>query len=686
VLIRIPILHTDALFKQSAAGIGVYAKKGDHMLDDNDKNGAYQEALKSGKTRYSSNVGSGKSGNIPSLDDILQNIEIVSEVNLGTIEIPLSKIRGTYTHSRGKMFAKNFMPIAKPESEFAAKWKNVYAHHIKEGISDPIIVCEYLNWFYVIEGNKRTSVLKFLNAYSVRAEVRRVIPRFDEHDPQIKTYYEFLKFNKKSGIFSIWFSDPNGFIELSRLLDLYIPEMDFDQNKYMHFLRMVYKPFRELYHRAGGAALSLTTADALLSYLQIYGVPQAVTEEIDKPRIKSFLSELRAVSESPAVSFQTEPIPEVRKNMISTLTTLMIPKKKVKVAFVYALTREDSGWTYAHDLGRQHIEHVLGDHIETTVVENVPETPDAYTTFRALAEEGHDIIFATRSTFIKPALKAALEFPDVRFLACSAAHSYKNVTTYSGRIYEPRFLMGLIAGSLTKSNVLGYMGEYPIPEVVAGINAFTLGARMVNPRVTVKVAWSYKWDIYGRTRNPEVELRDMGADFISHDGLPIPDKVKKYGLYSSRPESDGGEGDEIHYAMSIWHWGIFYEKLVSAVLSGTWKMVVESLHADSDLLQFWWGMDSGIVDIFYSLTHVPADTQKLVDFMRNMIIQNEFNPFKGPIYDQNGKLQVSEESVATHDQIITMDWFVEGVEGEIPSLDRTEISIDPLTDQLGIRK
>ena len=656
------------------------------MFNDNDKNEAYLEALKNGKARYSADISNGKSGNLPSLDDILQNIEIVSEVSLGTIEIPISKIRGTYTHSRGKMFAKNFMPIAKPESEFATKWKILYESHINEGIRDPIKVCEYLNWFYVIEGNKRTSVLKLLNAYSIRAEVRRVIPKMDETNRQIQTYYEFLKFNKQTGLYSIWFSDPNGFVELSRLLDLYIPELSFDDDKYKHFLRMVYKPFRELYHRAGGGDLLITTGDALLSYVQVYGIPQEITEEVDKPRIKSFLGELRAVSKSPLVSFQTEPIPDKKKNMISALTTLVTPKKKVKVAFVYALTREDSGWTYAHDLGRQHIQHVLEDHIETTVVENVPETAEAYTTFKKLAEEGNDIIFATRSTFVKPALKAALEFPDVRFLACSAAHSYKNVTTYSGRIYEPRFLMGLIAGSLTKTDILGYMGEYPIPEVVAGINAFTLGARMVNPQVKVKVAWSYKWDIHGRTRNPEVELHAMGADFISHDGLPIPEKVKKYGLYAPRNEAGNAASDEVHYAMSIWHWGIFYEKLVSAVLNGTWKMVVESLHADSDLLQFWWGMDSGIVDIFYSLTHVPPETQKLVDFMRNMIIQNEFNPFKGPIYDQSGKLQVSEESVATLDQIITMDWFVDGVEGEIPSLDRTEISIDPLTDQLGIRK
>lgn len=655
------------------------------MFNDN-RDETYLDALKKGKSRYSEDVSRGKSGNLPSLDETLRNIEIVSEVSLGIIEIPLNKIKGTYTHSRSTTFAKNFMPLAHADSEFGSKWKALYSAHLSEGIHDPITVREYLNWFYVVEGNKRTSVFKYVNAVSVRAEVRRIIPRRDENDRTIRIYYEFLKFNKKTGIFTIWFSDEDRFSELLKILDTYNPDLKFDTDKYSCFKRNVYNPFREIYHNVGGGDLHITTGDALLAYLQIYGIPQSITEAHDQKRIKKFLSELEAISDKSIISVQTAPLSALKKNMISTITTFVVPKKKIKIAFVYALTRDISGWTYAHDLGRQHIQHLLEDQIETTVVENVPETAEAYSHFKKLAEDGNDIIFATRTTFMKPALKAALEFPDVKFLACSSFHSYKNVVTYSGRIYEPRFLMGLIAGSLTKTNILGYMGEYPIPEVVAGINAFTLGAKMINPSVKVMVAWSYKWDKAGRTKNPEVELHGFGADFISHDGLPIPGKEKKYGLYALRMDDKEGTGSEVHYAMSIWHWGIFYEKLVSAVLSGTWKMVMESLHADSDLLHFWWGMDSGIVDIFYSLTHVPGETQKLVDFMRRMIIQDEFNPFMGPIYDQKGKLQIPEGSVASNDQIINMDWLVEGVTGEIPILDKGEISIDPLTDFLGFRK
>jgi basic membrane lipoprotein Med (substrate-binding protein (PBP1-ABC) superfamily) len=652
---------------------------------DNDKDLAFDEARKQGKSCYSGNVAKGISGNLPSLSGLLRNEDIVSEVMLGTFEIPLKKVKGTLYPSRSTTFAANFLPIASSTSEFGEKWKTLYNAHIAEGIRDPIKVCEYLNWYYVIEGNKRVSVLKFVGAVTVRAEVNRILPRFDENNRAIRTYYEFLAFQKKTGLSGIWFSNEEGFSELLKLLENYKPELKSEPDKYQHFRRFIYGRFREIYHSVGGGKLRITTGDALLSYLQVYGIPQQITDRY-KGRIKRFLSELESMSEKAEVSFQTEPLQEVRRNVFSALTTLVTPRKNLKVGFVYALDRDTSGWTFAHDLGRQHIQLLLKEQIETTVVENVPETGEAYDHFKKLAAEGHDIIFATRPTFIKPALKAALEFPDVRFLTCSAVHSFKNVVTYSGRSYEPRFLIGLIAGSLTKTNILGYMGEYPIPEVVAGVNAFTLGARMVNPHVRVKVAWSYRWDKDGRIRNPEVELQETGADFISHDGLPIPGKVKKYGLYAPRFDDTDHRDDDVHYAMSIWHWGVFYEKLVRAVLSGSWKVVVDSLNADSDLLHFWWGMDSGIVDIFYSLTHLPRETQMLVDFMRKMIIRNEFQVFRGPIYDQSGKLRISEDEIATHDNIIAMDWFVDGVEGDIPSLDRLTTTDDPLTDLLGIRR
>lgn len=653
------------------------------MFED-EKVTAYEEALKRGKASYAENVSKGLSGNLPSLDVILRNADIVSDVPLGLMEIPIRKIRGTYTNSRATLLAPNFMPLAPVKSEFASKWRSVYVYHVRDGLRDPITAFEYLNWFYVVEGNKRVSVVSYLDAVSISGEVRRYIPRYNEDDKTIRTYYEFLKFNKETGLFNIYFSDENDFSRMLTLLRGYKAPDWITGSKYEYFVSSVYNPFRELFERVGGLKHHITTADALLEYIEIYGIPERIIDdEESRERMHKFMEEIHALEDRRQVSVRSETL-DTKKKLFS-ISTLIMPKKRVRAAFVYAQNKETSGWTYAHDLGRSHVEHLFGDALEARIVEGVPETSEAYNVFKDLAEEGYDLIFATRPTFIRPALKAALEYPEVKFLACTAVHLFKNVITYTGRIFEPRFLMGVIAGSLTRTDVIGYMAEYPISEVITGVNAFTIGARMVNPRVTVKVAWSYKWDKDGRSVNPEAPLYEQGADLISHDGLPIPGVQKKYGLFAANPQT-GELMRDVHYAMPIWHWGIFYEKIIQAFLNGSWDAVVETLSGGSDLLHYWWGIDSGLVDIFYSTTHVPRETQRLIEFLRQSIIDKEFFPFTGPIPDQNGVNRIPDDHIATHEEMIEMDYFVEGVEGDIPLLERDERSDDPLTDLLGIRK
>ena len=188
----------------------------------------YQHALKLGKASYSENVSKGLSGYLPSLNGIVKNSEITSEVSLGLVEVPLKKIIGTYSHSRSVAFANNFMPLIAGESEFGSKWMYLYKAHMEEGIRDPIKVYEYLNWFYVVEGNKRVSVLKYCDAYSISAVVTRLIPK-DENDTVINIYYGFLEFNKLTGINDIWFSKENSFKELSRYIQDYNPKLKFTQ-------------------------------------------------------------------------------------------------------------------------------------------------------------------------------------------------------------------------------------------------------------------------------------------------------------------------------------------------------------------------------------------------------------------------------------------------------------------------
>lgn len=632
----------------------------------------YLAARKLGQREYSKNISKGQTGYLPFLDGVLKNIEIVYEMDLGIIDLPLKKIVGTYTYGRSRSFASNYMPLLTTKSEFAQKWKTLCRAHINEGIRDPIKVYEYLNWFYVVEGNKRVSVLKFYDAYSIPGRVSRMVPKRDESDITISIYYEFLDFYKKTGINVIWFTKRNSFNILSGYLDNFVPDDNLmDANKYKYFTNSVYLPFRMVYLELGGQKLPITTGDAFLQYITVYGMPDGIDEQSLKSRLNGFIIELEQLSSNERTQIQTVPI-DTGENLISTLTTFVRPRKPIKVAFVYARDVNTSSWTYSQEMGRVHVSKVFGETISTSFVDNVPETPEAYDTLKKLAKAGNDVVFATTPAFINPTLKAALEFPDTKFLNCSETHSFKHVDTYYGRIYEPRFLAGIAAGAVTKSNVLGYVGTYPIPGVINGINSFALGARMVNPDVRVKVEWLNCWDNVQEATRASGALMKQGVDIISHhDTLLNREVSSEYGVYTLKSVDDerGSTGEYI--AAPVWNWGIFYEKILRNLMNGSRR----SFSPGQKMINFWWGMDSGIVDFFYSRRLVPPETQKLLDFLKNMIINGSFSPFTGPIYSQDGRLMVKNGEFATRDQIIGMDWFVNAIDSQLPKIDQNSQSI-----------
>lgn len=641
-------------------------------MDQFNGDSLYAAARKLGQREYSKNISKGQTGYLPFLDGILKNIEIVYEVDLGIIDLPLKKIVGTYTYGRSRSFASNYMPLLTPKSEFALKWKNLCRAHINEGIRDPIKVYEYLNWYYVVEGNKRVSVLKFYDAYSIPGRVSRMVPKRDESDITISIYYEFLDFYKKTGINVIWFTKRNSFNILSGYLDNFVPDDNLmDTNKYKYFTNSVYLPFRKVYLELGGQKLPITTADAFLEYITVYGMPDGIDEQALKSRLSGFIIELEQMSNNERTQIQTVPI-DTGENLISTLTTFVRPRKPIKVAFVYAKDVNTSSWTYSQEMGRVHVSKVFGETISTSFVDNVPETPEAYDTLKRLAEEGNDVVFVTTPAYINPTLKAALEFPGTKFLNCSETHSFKHVDTYYGRIYEPRFLAGIAAGAVSKSNVLGYVGTYPIPGVINGINSFALGARMVNPDAKVKVEWLNCWDNVQEAKRASESLMKQGADIISHHDTLLNREVSgEYGVYTLKSVDDerGSRGEYI--AAPVWNWGIFYEKILRNLMNGSRR----SFSQGQKMINFWWGMDSGIVDFFYSRRLVPPETQKLLDFLKNMIINGTFSPFTGPIYCQDGRLMVKNGEFATRDQIIGMDWFVNAIDSQLPKIDQNSQSI-----------
>lgn len=327
-------------------------------------------------------------------------------------------------------------------------------------------------------------------------------------------------------------------------------------------------------------------------------------------------------------------------------------EKEMKVGFVYVSPIGDAGYSYAHDLGRQAVEAMDG--VTTSYVESVPEGPDAERVMLNMARKGFDVIFATSYGYMDPMLKVAKQFPKIAFLHCSGFKMADNMGNYFGRMYQARYLAGMVAGSMTKSKVLGYVAAFPIPEVIRGINAFTLGAQAVNPDVTVRVVWTKTWYDPATEKEAAKSLLDVGADVIAqHQDSPGPQEAaEERGVYSIGYNSDMAPfAPKAHLTAPVWNWGPYYVKIVDEVRNGTWKP--ESA---------WPGLADGIVGLAPFGPMVPQEVQDKVAAAKAEIIGGK-KVFSGPVKDQQGNIKLADGVAATDEELLGMTWFVEGVVG-----------------------
>ncbi len=327
--------------------------------------------------------------------------------------------------------------------------------------------------------------------------------------------------------------------------------------------------------------------------------------------------------------------------------------KNFQVGFVYVSPIGDAGWSYAHDQGRLFIEEMEG--VSTSYVEAVPEGPDSERVMLNMARKGFDLIFATSFGYMDPMLKVAQKFPDTIFMHCSGFKTAANMGNYFGRIYQPRYLSGMVAGAMTKSNTLGYVAAFPIPEVIRGINAFALGAQAVNPDVTVRVVWTKTWYDPATEKEAAKSLLDVGADVIAqHQDSPGPQEAaQEKGVYSVGYNTDmSAFAPKSHLCAPIWNWGPYYKEVVTAVRNGTFEPGAR-----------WLGMESGIVDLSPMSDMVPADIQQAVLAQKEAIISGQFTVFRGPVKDQAGTVRIPEGTVPEDGALLGMDYFVQGVIG-----------------------
>jgi len=334
----------------------------------------------------------------------------------------------------------------------------------------------------------------------------------------------------------------------------------------------------------------------------------------------------------------------------------------LKIGFVYVTPIGDAGWSYQHDQGRRAMEQALGDKVKTSIVEGVAEGPDAERVMRDMAREGHQLIFATSFGYLEPALRVAADFPAVKFEHAGGYKSAPNLATYNARYYEGRYLAGLLAGKVSRGGVAGYVAGFPVPEVIQGINAFALGMRAVNPRSEVRVLWLNTWFDPAREREAAQTLINQGADVLTHhSGSPAVAQTAEDNFASKGVRVIAYTSDMRRYAPHAQlaavthHWGGFYTAVARAVLDGTWTPQPA-----------WGGMKDGFVQLSALDASLPKDVRSLVDAKQRDIVKGRLQPFSGRLVDNTGRVR-QERGAMSDPSIATMDWFVDGVLGNVPA-------------------
>lgn len=602
------------------------------------------------------------------LDDILSYTNISSEISLGLVDIPLDQVVGTKTAGRTNAFASNYMPLLPADSEFAVKWCRLYNAHLEEGIREPVKAYEFMNRFYVVEGNKRISVLKYCDAVTVPAFVTRIIPVADD-SVESKIYYEFLDFYQKTEINYLNFSQPGSYIKITKQLGI-DTERAWTVSEKEQF-RSAYIMFSKMFEKRGGSKLSLTPGDAFLMYLNIYGY-----EDLALKGSAEILQEIAGIWND-FVFFPQKP--EVRLIMNAdnavekkTLVKRIFPQpaEPLKIAFIHTKTVKTSSWTYGHDLGRGHLEQVFGSQIVTQSYFQADSPKEEVDRFEQAIADGNTVIFSTSPKLLGTSIKYAIKYPKLKILNCSLNTNCKHLRTYFGRLYEAKFLIGAIAGVMSRSDKIGYIADYPIYGMIANINAFALGVQMVNPRIKIYLEWSKL-----KSEHARKGIEDISVSFISgRDFIRPGEDSAKFGLY----DTNGG-----NLAVSLWNWGIFYEKTVRSILNGTWKQ--EELKGKNESINYWWGMSSGMIDVICS-NHLPSGTVKLIELLKKSICSGDFNPFSGTIYSQDGPVRQNMSDSITVEEIVTMDWLADNIIGSIPTMDDLAEDAKPVVQVQGITK
>lgn len=399
-------------------------------------------------------------------------------------------------------------------------------------------------------------------------------------------------------------------------------------------------------------------------------IEQKTTDELRELVVKSW-EEFELLEEKPGIDLKMKPNRKKKKiPLFDILFSAGTPK--LKIAFIHEKRLETSGWTYAHELGRLYLEQTFSDEVSTICYENGTQE-NVEELINDAIDKGCNLIFTTSPPFVQASVKAAIANPRIRILNCSLNTSHRYIRTYYSRMHEAKFLMGAIAGAMADNNRMTYIADYPIYGSIANINAFALGAKMLNPRAEVYLEWSTKKDI-----DMEERIRATGSSCVSGRDMVIPEEASRYfGIYYMDKDSPK------NLAMPLYHWGKFYEQLIRTIMDGTWKY--DDNPSTTKAINYWWGMAEGVVDVVCS-KHLPVETSRLIGLLKSAISSGEFNPFSGILFSQTGMANTEPDRIMLPEEIMTMDWLADNIIGSIPAKTELKEQAEPVIKQQGVKK
>ena len=629
----------------------------------------YARALKQGQKCYRSAILHGKYPYPQVLDEILDESMNAAQVEMGMVEIPTDQIVGTKTAGRKSSFAANFMPLMGEETEFGAKWIQLCMAHLSdEGIREPVRCFEYLGRFYVQEGNKRVSVLKSYEASTIPGYVIRVIPAYSD-DLKVQIYYEFMKYYQLTGLYQISFSQLGSPIKFQAALGFDADHVWTEEERKTFLAR--YTRFRDFFRKQGGEELDVTVCDAMLVWLRVYSFRQLkemTASELSKS-VARIWPDVKLQEKEEQITINTEP--QLGDKGLRSYLPMGKPSH-IKVAFFFHADPKLSVFTKSHELGSQHVVDMMGEHVTVGCYYNVKADESGEWLMERAVAEGADVLVATAPPLIGNCRKVAARHPNLKILNCALSMPYTGVRTYYSRIYEAKFLAGAVAAAVSRDDVLGYVADYPIYGVPASINAYALGARMVNPKARVRVAWSCV------DEDPYALFKAEGIRTITNRELPSPDDThwsRNQGTYRVMED-----GKILGIASPAWNWGAFYEKVLATILTGAWDALSDK---GSHAVGYWWGMNSGVIDVQLS-PDLPAGVRCLAECLRRDILDHSIDPFRFPLVDQNGVQRSDGSRWLVPDEIMKMDWLLDSVDGEIPPFEKLKPASQNLVRVLGV--